>query len=485
MCWVEVRKAFLVLGLILFSPSAHASTRTLGEMVPPSLDCAGILRLVSQIAKLAETLPGGSAAAIARAAEEIPADGIPSWARPLLDLRQKAQPHLDFIEFADSRALGLVTALQLRELGIHSASKASAFLREFPSLPPGRQLSFINGLVFRLLWESLNGLPLEYNQQRLGLAQTEFANLHRFLRDMAPEDYPNFALSLMCHFDFRSEQMAERTAEAWGPTANYLSPAPPPTRRWIKLHGVFIDAEGGQRLYDQKDLSLMLSHLLKLQALEAVGFFLETQTASLSLAELRALHELNLPPDLRTRVEVWVGRQTGLLSLSETERTRQRLINQTQSELQMVESRIRLRGWVNELQGIGDATQLVDTLRLNVDQCMTAMQSQGCAWIQTGIRIVLDYVGLNPGGWSGFLVSSLLSQVMMHSVSSGAGYTGQLTTLLEDMHQRAMPIVAFARGVGTQSATPDDLETLQERKRTLEARLAQLQTPALPAPESI
>ncbi len=465
-----MRNVLLFLGLALFSSAAEASKPVPG-FDSPSLDCVSILRLVSQIGKLAEQLPGAPTIAPTRGAE-----GIPEWAKPLLALQQRAQPHLDFVAFADSRVLSLITAIQLRELGVSSAERAATFLRAFPNLPPDRQIAFINGLVFRLFWESLNGLPPELNQQRLGLTAEDFTSFHRFLRQMAAPDYPNFALSLMCHFDFRSDPLANRVVQAWEETLAYIAPVELPLRREMKMHGVSLAPENGARLYTEKDLGRLLAHLLKIRAPEAIGFFLETEIPRLTLVELRALPTRNLPETLRAKVEVWVKRQTALLALSDTERSRQILIHETQNELRMVETRIRLHGWVNELRGIGDATRLVDTLRLNVDQCVGAMQNQGCSWIQTGLRIVLDYVGMNPGGWSGFLVSSLLSRLLADSVASSAGYTDQLSNLLEEMHQRSLPVAAFAQGALTQGGTPQDLEALRERKRALEARLTELQS---------
>jgi hypothetical protein len=448
-----------------------------------SLECSEILRMIGQLAELSEKFPNTTPLSLGESPaldDIIRSEWAPEWLVKLAELQKKFQPQLEFIQFADSDTLLQITALQLRSLGIRSAQGAKDFLARFPNLPADRRLSFINGLIFRLLLEIQNDLTEAENRQRLGLSPEVYARTKRLISVLRPEELPNF---LMCHFAFRADSFAERLTQNWDSTAKYRALVPAEYEPWTKLHGIFISPDSGQRLYDSRDLISLVRAILPIGAHAAVTFFVEAEIQYFTISELRDLASC---PNLQNRVRELLLHSEGQESSSSASSAhRQRLIRATQSELAALE----LAGAMQEM---GGASELMKSLQGGIEQCANTVQTASCSWIYSGVQILLKWVGLSPQDWGGYILSNVLGQALV-ALSSNTTYADQLKGLLAAVEQGAVPIAAFAKELG--AAGTSTTEVLQQRRADLRQRLVTLQgnqsltvdmpvQSALPAPHS-
>jgi hypothetical protein len=458
----------VVLWSTLAYPSAPTPPST--SLIPTqltsisSLDCSEVLRMIGQLAELSDKFPTTLSLGDNPDLEAIiRSEWAPGWLVQLAELQKKFAPQLGFIQFADSHTLLQVTTLQLRSLGIRSADGARKFLQKFPELSADRRLSFINGLIFRLLLETQNNLTDAQNQARLGLTPEEYSRAKRTIASLRPEDLPNF---LMCHFSFRADSFAERMATNWAATATYRAPMPAEHVQWTKLHGIFISPESGQRLYDSRDLISLIRAILPLEANSAVAFFVDAEIQHFTVSELRDLAACsNLPPSVRDTVLDWEERSHGSLPNTASASYRQRLIRATQSELAAVEM-------AGAMQEMGGASELMQSLQGGIEQCATNVQAASCSWIYAGVQILLRWVGLNPQEYSGYILSNVLGQALV-ALSADSTYANQLKSLLAAVEEGAVPITTFAKELS--AAGTSSQATLAARREALQKRLANLQ----------
>ncbi len=431
-----------------------------------SVECSDILRMIGKLAELSEKFPSTDPLSFRDNPaydDIIRSQWAPEWLVKLAELQKKFQPQLEFIQFADSDTLLQITALQLRSLGVRSPAAARDFLAKFPRLPADHRLSFINGLIFRLLLEIQNDLPEWENRQRLGLSSDVYARTKRLISALRPEELPNF---LMCHFAFRADSFADRVTQKWGATADYRPPIPAEYEAWTKLHGIFISPTTGQRIYDSRDLVSLVRAILPVGAHAAVSFFVEAEVQYFTANELRDLAASpNLQPGTRALLLQSEEALHGAISPTASAAYRQRLIRATQAELAAIDL---ARG----MQDMSGTEGLMKSLQGGIEECTNSMQSASCSWIYSGVQILLKWVGLSPQDWSGYVLSNVLGQALV-SLSSNTVYANQLRGLLAAVEEGAVPITSFAKELG--SAGTSSAEVLEKRRADLHQRLANLQ----------
>lgn len=475
---------FFFLGASLCRASAdHGSPRPLHASDDLS-SCSNILRVVSEIAMLTQHFPSNSPLLLPATSTYDAIESsqfAPGWVKQLVVLQRQFQPQLDLVYFLDSEAVKRVTALQLRALGFDSGETAFGFLGKFPTLELDRQIAFANGLVFRLLWETLNNLPAEQNRARLGLDPQAFEALHSVLSRLAGTDYRNLALALLCQFGFRNTAMAESVRSQWEITRSYEPPLPKALRSWTKLHGVLVDPRTGKRAENERDLVWLLTASVSLDAKEAIGFLLDKELPHLTNAQVAAVRAVaGLPPHVLDRIDEWEAGDISGFSPKDAGAMRNRLIRTTKGELEVVETRIKLLVWAKNLQGIADPAEVVNSLREQIRQCVASGSRNSCDWVSAGVRILLKWMGFDPGALGSHVLGGILSDIVV-TISSNSSYGTQLGAMLDQMHLQALPIVAFAKEIATQPSTAMDLPALEERKTKLLQKLEWLERGQPPA----
>ncbi len=384
----------------------------------------------------------------------------PEWMKQLAVLQQHFQPHLEFIQFADSALLTRITALQLQDLGIRSGAKARDFLAEFPTLPTERRHAFATGLVFRLLVETQNRFALLENQQRLGMQSEDFERSVALLSTLKPEGLSKLTLFIMCHFAFRAETFAQKILDAWPSFQNYESPLPREMRNWVELHGIFADPASGQRTYDEKALVSLVGALLPLEAAKALSFLALTEGPQIPVEEVHRLLRLkNLPESVRSTLED-VSRG---MSPSRS--------------LQAAEMELKALAWLETFQSMGTNDQILKTLQSGLDGCDRYLQSSNCAYISSSIEIFLRWMGCNTNDWAGYLLGNFLNQIVI-VLSGNSNFGIPVTQFLNSFRSETEPIFAFARGLSPGNQGGLDLLA---RRRVLQKRIeilrAHLQAP--------
>lgn len=465
------------------NPSQHSTSLIVSaanNAAPSQWDCSTILELLSRLAGMPQVLPSLSSGSAS--AGLIPNEMAPDWLKQLAGIQQTFQPHFDFIRFADSDVLLQVSAIELRALGIKKMSKAREFLREFTSLTSDRQLAFVNGVVFRLLWETQNSLPNDKNQSRLLIQNESYTESLTFLSSLKQEELPNLTLFLMCHFGFRADTFGARLESFWENSANYTSPFSPQHDLWLKSHGIFLNPEDGQRLYNQQELITLMSSLISIRADRAIDFFIATEAPNLSNSELRALLAIpNLRGNTQEKIHGWLGEKSSQISPNEVEANRLRLLRAAESELAVVETRLRLMDWVDQFQEVGrplgDPSALFVGLQEQVTRYMSTWEQESYTWLFSGLRFLLALAGYSETTYSSYFIGGLLSQTLQTSFARPM--VSNLQSTLDQMAQQIGPIMAYARELQQSPTAPADTASLTRRRDEIRARIATLQRPSL------
>lgn len=411
----------LLLGIT--SPSrATASFENLN-----AAQCGALIQMIGKLSHLAEIVPVPQSQTFAFK-NIIESDWAPDFIKQLAILQSRFQPQLDSIQFIDSEALTRLTALQLKALGVRSAEHARAFLSSVPNLPNDRRLSFVHGLIFRLLTETRNRFSDNENRARLGLSNVSYAPVRALVVDLDPTETANLTFLLLCHFAYRADTAATRlTNDLW---AEMGSTAPMPIEAdraaWIHLHGTVIDPRTGASLFELKDIVSLVATLTQLEAKPALEFFLFTEIPHLNFTTLDTLARLTaVPESVRTRLS-----NARLKAMAMMEPSNSRLLEATRSELEVL-------NWVEAFHGMGGASAL-----LEASQWVEGAGQSVNAWIQSSVEMVLWLFGVNTHDEMGRFLSAFFSQSLVQ-LCSNSSYGPQLQQLFDQMK----PIAQFAQGL--------------------------------------
>jgi hypothetical protein len=471
--------ALYALVFLFLAPLSLGSPLPAVELLDASSgsQCATTLRLLAQLATIAEQ----THALLARNSADSPAgaeDGSDVMGS-IKRFRDSILPHIAFVQFADSEALLTVTRLQLWELGLHSTEQSQAFLRDFPRLPTARQIAFVNSIVLRLLWEVANSNDASDNAARLSISEADLNQAGPFLRNLEQKDFANLSLFLLCHFCFRSQSISDRIVQISPEIRErYRAPFSDEALRWIPLHGFFTHPLAGRSTYDEKDWITFLSTLLTIQAHSAVQFFIATDAHALTMKTLTQIQRLPSLPDVSSNfIQELLNNGHHGPPASGAAARREELIRSTRSELSIVETQIQLHDWVSTLSGMGQAADLVDSLRTHLEPCLQAAETIACNRFASGFRFLLSCVGIDANDWGGYLIGNLLSRAILSFTGSP---TSESMSVLSQIRSGALPIAAFARDLTTSVHRPADIAELRTTKAGLESRLERLTRTQIP-----
>ncbi len=469
--WQRQVKAFRI-GILagLFGYSSLNGSSGLGHHQPPPVDCQGILLLISQLAATVSKTPFGSESAL----KNLTGSALPSWSSdwisPIHDLTRQLEPHFEFVRFADSTFLLRVTQLELQEIGIRDPKAATAFFAGFGNLSNDKQLAFVNGILFRVLWEVSNHFSVAENSQRLKAYADDNQAVFGFVGGLKPSDYHDLSLRLLCHYGFRAQSFSERLAVQWsGERYEYPNEV---NGDWIPLHGFFLNPVNGARLVEDRDWVPVLDVLFSMGAHQAAEFFVATHLGTLPESVLIGIEAMPaLPPSTRAVVVERLKSQSGSSNLSAEERKKLALIAASESELAIVETRIALQTWVDALAGMGNTSSLVAQLKAQLAPYVSGLENQTCGWVFSSVQYLLRQAGFAPDSWAGQIVGGILSQVLI-SVASSTTQAGTLHGVLEDLYRHSVPIAAFASELSRTGQ--EDLGALRLRQQALAQQLASL-----------
>jgi hypothetical protein len=454
--------------------SSHPLKASFGTFTPASVphvaDCQQILSLLGQFADSVSStsleMPTGMRALTSTTIGVF----APDWTAPFQHLAKQLVPHFEFVRFADSTFLLRITQLELQEIGIKDPHAAKAFFAGFGNLSNEKQLAFVKGILFRVLWESSNHFTLQVNQNRLNAHAEDVEAAFSFVRGQMPADYYDLSLRLLCHYGFRAQSFSEKLAAQWS-GAGYLYPNEI-NGDWVPLHGFIWHPLNGNRLVEDQDWVPVLDTLFTMGADRAAEFFLATHLATLPESVLIAIEAMPaLPADARATVVERQRSQSGSSKLTPDELSRNARIAEAESELAIVETRIALQKLVDALAGMGTTSSLVAQLKEQLVPYVTSLENHTCSWVFTSVQFLLEKAGFPPDSWTGQIVGGILSQVLI-SVASSATQAGPLQQVLEDLYRNTAPIAAFASELSRTGR--EDIGELSQRQQTLSRQLLTL-----------
>ncbi len=432
-------------------------------------DCHRTLELAGEYAQLISSFSKQGVGALADsevAAKLHQALGTPDW---MEGFHQSLTPHAESIRFAGSHAMAQVAALQLQDLGVKSAKKAAEFFTTFAKLPAERQLAFVNGMVFRLLWETRNRLAEEANRKRLGMNPDDFLRLQGMLNNPTPERMRALALFLMCYLDVRGEAFGAQIELLWDHNNKYTAPISTDRRRWAALHGVMLHPLSGNHLYRDADFLSLTHAMSELEAVDALDFFVGTEFSELGSGLLLSLE---LSPNIDERVKQTIAslRHQGSSQQGNRPGRRARLHRETQAELLAVEARLQMLELGLKLEALGpqsEATEMVSTLvGTLVPNTAHSVSTWVADQISGGVSSALSYTGLQ--NWQAFVVVQLFARLSGFWSPAVEALTPHSLLHMQD---QAGTIIAFAQAL---RGDDSNATALRARRDALRARLESL-----------
>ena len=400
---------------------------------------------------------------------------VPEWVRQLAVFHRTVQPHLPYIQLVNSPLLSQIIAIQLRELGVRSQPQAHQFVARFSTLPMSEQLSFVNSLVFRLLWESAASLSTKNTVSRPGVDHEALKLLHPVLTSPAGRaQFQNLTLFLMGHLELRSQAYADAVDVQWNASGLYVPPPAPAGAPRALLHGLWTDPRTGERLYDGDAIAAMLARLQTLGAEPAMAFFLDKHLPELSFEEIHKLSQIaGLPPAIQAQIDEW-EHPDAEHSSTPSARFRRQLVQSARAELTVVEARLRMLDSTERLVGLGNTEWLLEILQTELRTCVSSLGSQTCGVLQSTVQFLLEGLGyvtnpqaLRAVGWLTGSVLGLFSDTA----------TNRVSVLFDELRDRAFPLAAIASEIGNTDGLKLRRETLVDRQAALQAKLLRLEGP--------